>query len=1223
MNDFFVTFPDSEEENSIPEVGQVETTPRTLTAPTGGKTFGVSFPEDQSVTPAEVQTEEIISTEPQDPFASYEGRSLTDEMILADPELMKVVDTSLQVRFGARSNLAGAVTGLAGGATGTFEGKSPEERLEVWNNWNRSFAGGQSVTTLNEVAFHVGASDEENAAIGASFELFDKKGNIFTGTETIGETFDGVFDYLKAAIYDPVTIASLGVGKALTFGGTKAAALALKATARAAFRQSLAAGATREVAAKAAKDATRMGFASLGAKTVAQYSAVDFAANVGSDIAYQNVLIGTKAQEEYSYAQTGIAALGTLAIPSIIAASKGIEALAVGARQASAKLPAGERNIFEAYVDVQRKFGNLGPDDITKAVLQRTNVGQVNASLQNTFQNFAANLQNFVPWSQAKVEAGKVLNANNIALTAGENQNLFWKSFLFGDTAGTQKGFVQELSDAGFVYVPRSKDDNITNFISDAMSWLDEATVLNMISNFESTVGKTFDGSFKTRYGASAVQDVDFVLVKDPTTNRMVRKYITPAEKLSSAFKNRQSLFGNGLNDSKQVQDILGKGGTVGQFAAAISKQADEEHPEIGKYVLSVWKRLVTSNLSTTALNVKGWASLSVMNTASDLVLGGLKLGEAAVYKASGQQGAYEAALNASKGSILGSIKRGYNLFTPTMTLEAADGYLMLKPELYESVLRTSSGGTDGANVLKSFNIDPTNKIANITENTVTGLQHITGVRLQDEVTKLLSFQSALEQGILREYGQTYNAFMSRPDAYTEMFTNRFKERVDAWALNRTLRETASKNWSQKKGRGVTLGIAKGIEAISRNPIGGYAVPFGSFMNTAFATLGDYSGFNAVKHLTARALNDSGISRTRFDFAEEEGMELVAKGIVGWSAVNLYLNDSIEKVEKGYAWNQEERDDGSIADITYEFPVSYLKIAAHMAAHYVKDKEIPESLAKQAFEVLGGQPFRQMDTAGQEALGVINSILTAEYDEAVASSISVLSGLGSRIISGALRPLDPVNQVAILMSDDYTQIDRKQANNKFLAESFRYVDQIFGGFDAPKAATSTRGFDLGRPDAGKGLGVRSVSAPNSIERVLSAVGKAPWQAVQWGGDDQVKNSMDGILGPILNAEAERMLRDNPDFFDKNLATKEKRVNEVLERAKNLATQVIDFGFSEEDTLIKLKRDLSNLPKKDVRRAMTYLDFTGDPMDIAKEGGGADKLEMLIYFSKNYNELLVE
>lgn len=1194
MTDLFLSFPETEEENTAPVVGQVEPAPRTPVVPSSGNTIDVFFPEDQSVTPAEVQTEEIISTEPQDPFASYEGRSLTDEMILADPELMKVVDTSLQVRFGARSNLAGAVTASTGGATGTFEGKSPEERLEIWNNWNRSFAGGQSVTTLNEVAFHVGASEEENAAIGASFELFDKKGNIFTGTETIGETFDGVFDYLKAAIYDPITLASLGVGKVFTFAGTKAAALALKATARAAFRQSLAAGATRAVAAKAAKDATRRGFVSIGAKTVAKYSAVDFAANVGADIAYQNVLIGTKAQEEYSYVQTGIAALGTLAIPYIIAAIKGIGALAIGARQASAKLPAGERNIFEAYVDVQRKFGNLGPEDIANAVKQRTNVGQVNASLQNTFQNFGDNLKNFVPWSQAKVDAGRILNSNGVALTAGENQNLFWKSFLFGDTAGTQKGFVQGLSDAGFVYVPRGKDDKITNFIADAVAWLDPAVVKQAVSDFEATVGKTFDGVVDT------------------------------PELLSSAFKNRQSIFGSGLYDSKQVQDILGKGGTVAELADALSKQTDEAHPEVGKYVLSIWKRLVTSSLSTTGLNVKGWANLSIMNTASDVVLGGLKLGEAAIYKASGQQGAYEAALNASKGSILGGIKRGYNLFTPTMTMDAADGYLMLKPDLYEKILRTSSGGTDGANVLKTFNIDPTNKVANITENTVTAFQHITGVRLQDEVTKLLSFQSALEQGILREYGQTYNAFMSRPDAYIEMFTPRFKGRVDAWALNRTLRETSSKTWSQKKGRGITLGIAKGIEAISRNPVGGYAVPFGSFMNTAFATLGDYSGFNAVKHLTARALNDSGISPTRFDFAEEEGMELFAKGIVGWSAVSLGINDAIEKIEKGYAWNQDERDDGSIEDITYEFPVSYIKIVTQMAAHYVKDKEIPESLAKQAFEVLGGQPFRQMDSAGQEAMEVVTNILTAEYDEAAANSIAALAGLGSRIISGVLRPLDLVNQVAILMSDDYTQIDRKQANNKFLAQSFRYVDQIFGGFDAPPAATPTRGVDLERPDPGKMLGgVRSVPGPNSIERVLSAVGKAPWQAVRWGGDDQVKNSMDGILGPILNAEAERMLQDNPDFFKKNLATREKRVNEVLERAKNLTTQVIDFSFSEEDTLIKLKRDLSKVPQKDVRRAMTYLNFTGDPMDIVKEEGGAEKLEMLIYFSKNYNELLVE
>lgn len=1129
------------------------------------------------------------------PWAKYEGKSLTDEMILADPDLMAVVDRGLEARFGERSAIDDASAGILGGATGRFKGKSAEERLEIWNNWQRSLAAGQSVTTLNEVSFVHGASEEARSDIGETYMLFDQKGNIFTGTETWGETFDGVFDYVRAAVWDPVTLASFGVGKAMASGGTKAASLALRATAQQAFLQTLKQGGTRAAARQAAKEATRMGFASLGAKTVAKYSAVDFAANVGTDILYQDLRMDVGAQEEYSLAQTGVAALGTLAIPSLIAATKGVDALAVGARQASAQLPAGERNLFEAYVDVQRKFGNLGPDAIQNAVKQRVDLSRVNSSLQQTFQDFNNNLQNFVPWTQAKVDAGKVLNQSGIAQTAGENQNLFWKSFLFGDTTGTQRGFAQELADAGFVYVPRGKDDTITNFVADAMAWLDDATVTKLVSDFESSVGKTFDGS------------------------------LTTAEELSSAFKNRQSLFGSGLADSRQVQDLLGKGGTVKDLTQALSKQADEEHAEVGQYVLSVWKRLVTSHPSTVGLNIKGWAATTLMNTVSDVVLGGLKLGEASVYKLAGKTDAYNAAINAAKGSLLGGIKRGYNILSPTMTMEGAEGYLMLKPELFEAIYKASSGGVDGTNVLKHYNIDPANKAGALTEKGVTALQNLYGVRLQDEITKVLSFQSALEQGIMREYGQTYNEFMARPDAFVEMFTPRFKERVDAWALNRTLRETASKNWSAKQGRGLTLSIAKALESASRNPVGGYAIPFGSFMNTAFATLGDYSGINAVKHLTARGLDAARISRTNFNFAEEEGMELFAKGVVGWGAVTTYfLPDAMDKLEKGLTWNQDDRDDGSIEDLTYDFPESYFRIIAQAAAHIVRDGEVPTALKEEMFVVLGGQPFRQLDSASQELFNLTKNVLGGEIDEATRNSLTVLAGLGSRIASGFTRPLDPVNQTAILMSDDYTQIDRKQASNKFLAESLRYVDQLFGGFEAPAQATPTRGYDMERPDTGRLLGgVRSTPSPNSIERMLASVGKAPWQAVQWDGDDQVKNSMDGIIGPLLNAEAQRVLAETPDFFDMPLASREKRLQELVDRSKVLAEKILEYSFSSEDTVVKLKKDLASIRQTDVKRAMDYLGFEGDPLSLAKEEGGLEKLEMLIFFSKNYNELLVE
>jgi hypothetical protein len=1189
MKDFFVFGDSTQASPVIP--------PNPQTKPVVRR-FDVFPPEQQIVAPVVP----VVPTEVLPPWAKYEGKSLSDEDILKDPELMSVVDKSLEAMFGSNDTLAKDVAqvgvALTGGATGWFKGKSPEDRLEIWNNFNRKFAGGQSVTTLNTAA-HIGlASKEDQADIGAGFLLFDQKGNIFTGEGTWGEMFDGMFDYTKAVIHDPVTLASLGVGKALTAGGSKAASMALKATAMAAYRAALKSGSTREAAALAARQATRMGYVSLGAKNVAKYSAVDFAANIGLDVSYQDSLIEVGAQEKYSLAQTGVVALGTIVLPAIIAGVKGVSSLAKSARAASVNNT--KRGLFEAYVDVQRKFGGLGNDAIEAAVMNRINLNNVNGPLKTTFQNFKSNINNFLPWSDAKIDANRILNRDGIELTAGENQNLFWKSFIFGDTTGSQKGFAQSMADAGFVYVPRAKDDKFSNFFGDAMSYLDDAVVKNMVADFESTVGKAFSVPIET------------------------------AEQLASAFKTRQSIFGSGLFDSKRAQDLIGKVDVnAGDLLKQLEREVTEVRPELGKYALSIWKRLVTSHPATTGLNLKGWANLSILNAASDVVLGGLKLGEAGVYKLAGNVGAYQAALNASKGSILGNIKRGYNILKFNDTMESAENYLLLKPDLYEKLSSTASGGTEAGNVLKHFNIDPNTLVGkgatNITEPVVNAIQTIYGVKLQDEVTKLLSFHSALEQGILREYGENFNQFMSRPDAYVEMFSPRFKNNVDSWALNRTLRETASKNWSQKKGRGVFLAAAKGFEAISRSPIGGYAIPFGSFMNTAFATLADYAGFNAVKHLTARSANALGIANYRFDFAEEEGADLIAKGLVGWGAVTTYyLPEALDKVEKGLTWNQSERGDGTLADYTYDFPVSYLRMIAQAAAHAVKDGEVPTALKEEMANVLGGQPFRQLDEAGRQVYEFVGAVLSGEIDESVRSGLTILSTLGSRIVSGVFRPLDPLNQAAIFMSEDYTTIDRKQASSKFLAQSFRYVDQIFGGFEAPAQATVTRGYDILPVDPGKTLGGnRTARTPNSIERVLASVGKAPWQAVKWSGDDQVKNFMDGIIGPILNAQAEKLLEREPNFFELPLASREKRLKEVTDISSSLAGQVLDYSFSELGDVISLKKDLATLNKQDVKRAMKYLGIEGDPLDLTKEEGGLDKLQMLIFFSKNYQELLVE
>mgnify|MGYP001413386480 CR=1 FL=1 len=46
--------------------------------------------------------------------------------------------------------------------------------------------------------------------------------------------------------------------------------------------------------------------------------------------------------------------------------------------------------------------------------------------------------------------------------------------------------------------------------------------------------------------------------------------------------------------------------------------------------------------------------------------------------------------------------------------------------------------------------------------------------------------------------------------------------------------------------------MAKFVERISNSPGGGFLIPFGRFFNTVTAMVGDYTGFNAGKHVLSK-----------------------------------------------------------------------------------------------------------------------------------------------------------------------------------------------------------------------------------------------------------------------------------------------------------------------------------------------------------------------------------
>ena len=169
-------------------------------------------------------------------FKEY-GRKLIKEDIVNDDRLMEVVRSSLESRFtpgGVLTKARRGLTGLAGGTIGGLSSQdyremSNEDVFETWQNYQRSFSGGQTVTTANELTYGLGADDNIKAKLGAGYMLFDQMDNAFTGEGSWSEMGDAMLDYGKAAVYDPSTILSLGLGKIIGFGATKASSAATRA----------------------------------------------------------------------------------------------------------------------------------------------------------------------------------------------------------------------------------------------------------------------------------------------------------------------------------------------------------------------------------------------------------------------------------------------------------------------------------------------------------------------------------------------------------------------------------------------------------------------------------------------------------------------------------------------------------------------------------------------------------------------------------------------------------------------------------------------------------------------------------------------------------------------------------------------------------------------------------------------------------------------------------
>lgn len=1266
---------------------------------------------------------------------------ITRETILKTPEYMSAVKQTMASRFGVDQRSGLALDWKYD------ESMTDEQMLDMWLNYNRAFAAGQTVHTAGEIAYIQRATEDEKEVLARSYTLFDNMENSLIGEGVKWtETFDSIGDYAWYSVVDPTTAIGLGVGRVATKAGGKAVAITTKEGMKKALQAEIKAGATSVAAKAKVRQVAGKAFATRVATKGAVLAAVDLPASVGADYFYQMAHIGVGVQEKYSYTQGAISALGTMILPAVYAGFKGINALSK--TNTAGKLGLGN------YVDVTKKLkGQMSKTAVEKAVLDRANKDLIQDKLGILFGDMVTTIQKDAKWKGAgdviqttkptlktdnpggqwlaskqraaktimdesdpntygknlgntvitgyfekpialdpkalkdiagaageeayrtdspkltglkdsiktegykptpimihvrddgtpfivegnhrlaeALESGResidveikylrggetaqgLLNPDNLpvpilrkdndlqaatrtvnaeskgVVQTGDDEVLFWKTLMNGNEDEGIIGLTQILAEAGVVYVPRGADDTPTNFFGDIISLLPKEFTKNIDEQLELIRANRPD-LIPTQYH---------------------NKFGT--EELGDYFKKTLSNAGKTLAVVSVGARRAGQKGLTNEEVARGFKIVEntKESSMMAKlrYTQSAYKRLLTSHPGTTALNVKGWSVTVAANAVSDIVAG-------ALYAGTGQ-------LTKAKGSVLGAMRTGANILNHIDTFEAAEKYLEIRPEIAEKLHQYIAGGVESNKNLKELfkrhQMDPNSKFNTTVEGTVSTIQALAGVKLQDELTKQISFMSALDKEIMKTFGMNYNQFMSQPDAYVKMYTKEF-HLAENRALDRTIRDTYSKSYSLAPGKGTIRRVARLVEDISDMPGVGVMLPFGQFFNNATAILGDYSGINLLLH--------AGFKTSRHQ-SERDWTEVASRAAVGWAAmVGYFIPNAWDKIDEGLRWNQHRDETGALYDSTYDAPLPYAQILGQMIAHYRRDGEVPADLLVEAFDfengILFGQAFRDLgQTAGgfgEMFKSLLGSTVNAagEFDinafKLLADMAQGAEGFVGKAASGATRFLDPINQFTAVISDSYETPDRRQGIEAW-NNGIRYIDQIFDIGTSPEQRNSPTN-EPADQDLGKMFGMRSAQPPSPVEKMLASIGKPTWKAVKWPGDNpQIKNTLDRIVEPYLNMMADEVLRTDPEFFSKSQADKEKILQKrVMEPAKEMAKEFFESSRAV-DPALKIMNKINAKPAKEIDRAMRFFSVEGTLADIAVAPGGPEALDMILFYLEN-------
>jgi len=1085
----------------------------------------------------------------------YNNKKLLASEVVSDPDLMEIVYQSLEGRWdsaGAISKIAKTTSQFMGSPSGgsalmkrNYRAMKPKKAFELWQNHQRSFDAAHAVTVTNEILYGLNASEKVQKQLAAGYVLHNQMENIFKGAAKgeWGELVDGIKDYGIAAFWTPETLLAFGITRPITFFGGKA----LRDSA---LEKYLKSGYNNAVKSGARKTAGTLAFSAGLAKAIPMASA-DAALAFGFDQVRQMQLINVGNQDEIDRLESAMAAAGSILFPFL----NGGSALFKEVRKNGSL-----KDTFVGYQKIDQMVKLSTPEEFSEKVRKMLDEEGLFKALDEQFGVIKGKPLDMLTWADSKLKSKNLLKKKKKQKTDLNDQEVtqaFYKFLWFGDPEAGVKGYMEALQDAGFVIHPKLVEDQgtITKVFGQALDYMNDAQATKIVNAFEENTGLKLSG------------------FREPKTGNITSKTLM-ARFIDGAEIGAQTLW-----ISSEISRLSKAGLKTGAIIDEFKRSQPLQGPKHGQLALSMYKRLITSHLSTTSANVKGFKSLVGINVAADLVVGALEMTRANMLKAFGSTEAAEVHFNKAYGKFGGTTRKLADTIAPDIPVEYANFILDLNPKIASKLFRDIAGDGGVNDSLEMFNMDEANTLSRALWKTADaytkGVQTVTFSRLQDSLTKRWSFGTNLNMEIMGKYGKSPEEFFSNPDVEFEMATQEFKFLLEK-AAQRTMRETASVNWSSLPANNFMRKLARGIETTTNKSPIGIIVPFGSFLNTTIATAGDLSGVNFFNHLAKKTLGK------KVDPVTDDGQELFAKLVVGWGLIGygtsgqigleLDEENAITRLENGLTFKQKLMSDGSIVNMEYEWPNSLIRASSQAIAHGMKEfgvdnlrefsdilindpagagkrfqQSIPEQLWIDLMVQVGpGQAVRDLDSFGSSLGRLWTSFKEGDYEDI---GNAILYGTASKIARGATRHLDPINLGFGLFKGSEMNPDLKDGNRMF-NESMQYLTHLSGLSDElPIKTSQMKGIATDPIDAAKGFGgSRTLPHPNLSETMFNTAGIKTYSVSRFKGTPAVKNYMNILIASQLESESILALEKYPDFMTSNQKRQTKIVNEIKANA---------------------------------------------------------------------------